>query len=129
MIETSLAVAITIYGIVGALASPLQLRRVLRRKSSEDVSLCYLSVVAGGYLLWLAYGVALANLPLIQVDAPGGVTTFATLAVAWRFRKRGTWRPPLYPASWAAPERCVGAQRGATTSARHEEAAPTTQEL
>lgn len=95
MIEIALAVAVTIFGVAGSLASLLQLRRIRRRKSSEDVSLGYLSVVAGGYLLWFAYGVALDNLPLILVDAFGGVTIFATLAVALRFRDRRTWRPPL----------------------------------
>ena len=86
MIQTVLAVAVTIYGVAGALASVLQLRHMRRRGSSRDVSLGYLAVVAGGYVLWLAYGIAIRDLPLIFVDALGGAAIFATISVAVRLR-------------------------------------------
>lgn len=89
MISSVLAAVVTIYGVAGALASLLQLRRMRRRRSSQDVSLAYLSVVSGGYVLWLAYGIAIENLPLILVDALGGAAIFATLSVAVRLRTRG----------------------------------------
>lgn len=78
----ALAIAVTVYGVAGALASILQLRRIRIHRSSRDVSLGYLSVVDAGYLLWLAYGVAIGNLPLIVVDALGAVAMSLTIAVA-----------------------------------------------
>lgn len=80
----ALAVAVTVYGAAGALASILQLRRIRSRRSSRDVSLGYLAVVDAGYLLWLAYGVAIDNLPLILVDALGAVAMSLTISVAVR---------------------------------------------
>lgn len=86
MIATALAAAVTVYGVAGALASLLQRRRMRKRGSSQDVSLAYLIVIAGGYVLWLAYGLAIGNLPLIVADAVGGGAILATICVALRLR-------------------------------------------
>lgn len=86
MIATVLAAAVTVYGVAGALASLLQRRRMRKRGSSQDVSLAYLTVIAGGYVLWLAYGLAIGNLPLIVADAVGGGAILATICVALRLR-------------------------------------------
>lgn len=95
MIQLVLAAAVTLYGVIGALASLLQLRRMRRRRAADDISLAYLSIVAGGYVLWLGYGLAIGNLPLVLVDALGGVAIFATICVAVSLRRRwsGCFRP------------------------------------
>ncbi len=82
MVEVALGFAATIYGVVGALASVLQLRRMRKRRSSQDVSVAYLAISGGGYVLWLAYGAAIQNLPLILVDAVGAVAMLVTIRVA-----------------------------------------------
>lgn len=85
--QTLLAVAVSVYGVLGALASLAQLRRLRRLGSARDVSLLYLSIVGGGYLLWLAYGIVLDNIPLVLVDAVGGLAISATICVALRIRR------------------------------------------
>lgn len=86
MIQTALAAAVIVYGVAGAFSSLLQLRRMRKRRSSQDVCLAYLFVVSGGYVFWLVYGLAIRNVPLIVVDAVGGVAIFATICVAIRLR-------------------------------------------
>ena len=85
MVTTVLAAVVTVYGVAGAVSSLLQLRRIRKRGCSQDVSLAYLSVVGGGYILWFLYGLAIGNLPLIIVDALGGLAMFATIGIALRF--------------------------------------------
>lgn len=88
MVETVLAVAVTIYGVAGALGSLLQLRCMWRRRSAADVSLAYLFIATGGYVLWLAYGVASGDPPLVLVAAVGGIAIAATTIVASALRAR-----------------------------------------
>lgn len=89
MLEIALAAVVIAYGVVGALASILQLAHMRRRGSSDDVSLAYLGVAGGGYLLWLAYGLVSHSLPLVVVDALGAAAMVATIGVAVKLR-RGT---------------------------------------
>jgi uncharacterized protein with PQ loop repeat len=64
----------------------LQLRRVVARGSSADVSVTYLAVLLVGFVLWLAYGIALANAALIVSNAVA-ITTYAlTTAAVLRLR-------------------------------------------
>jgi MtN3 and saliva related transmembrane protein len=84
-----LTIAVTAYGLFGAKSSLLQARQIVRRRDSGNVSLGFLTIVAGGYLLWLLYGVALQNIPLILVDSVGLVCSSTTYLLAVRFRKSG----------------------------------------
>lgn len=82
-----LGTAATVYGIVGTIAPVLQARMMYRRKSSEGVSLGSVSIVAGGYIVWLVYGVAIGSLPLILVDALGLITGLSLLVMVFALRK------------------------------------------
>lgn len=82
-----LGTAATVYGIVGTIAPVLQARMMYRRKSSEGVSLGSVSIVAGGYIIWLVYGVAIGSMPLILVDALGLVTGLSLLVMVFMLRK------------------------------------------
>ena len=72
----------TIYGVLGALKTLLQTRQMLARRASGDVSALFLASYAGGYAIWLAYGLSTGSLPLIVVDAVGLLCAGLTLAVA-----------------------------------------------
>jgi len=65
----------------------LQLRRVTARRSSADVSLAYLGVLLVGFVLWLSYGVALGNVPLIVSNIVALSTNVLTIAAVLRFRE------------------------------------------
>ena len=83
----ALGVIAASYGVLMAISPALQIRRMLERRSSADVSLAYLSVLEVGFLLWLAYGLALPN---VAIAIPNGVAFavgLATILVARHFRR------------------------------------------
>ena len=80
-----LATIATLYGVGGALSILLQARRVVRRRTSADVSLPFLATYVGGYAIWLLYGVSIASVPIVLVHALGLLTGTVTLAVAVRY--------------------------------------------
>jgi uncharacterized protein with PQ loop repeat len=85
----------TLYGVGAAAAVLLQARQMLERRSSCDVSARFFAVYAGGYLVWLLYGLSIASVPLIVVDVVGLLCGGFTLAVALRLRgsilRPGAW--------------------------------------
>ena len=87
--------AAAIYGVAAAAAVLMQARQVLRRGSSCDVSARFFASYAGGYAIWLCYGVSIKSLPLIVVDAAGLACGLVTLAVILRMRG-----PVLRPRPW-----------------------------
>jgi uncharacterized protein with PQ loop repeat len=69
-----------------ALSPVLQVRKIVELKSARGVSIAYFLVLLVGFLLWLAYGIAAANLALIVPNAVATVVISATIAVALRYR-------------------------------------------
>ncbi len=65
----------------------LQMRRMLQTRSSADVSIAYLSVLEGGFALWVAYGVSLGNWALIVPNSVAFSVGLATIVVAVRLRR------------------------------------------
>ena len=76
----------TSYGVGAAGAVILQARQIVRRGSSCDVSARFFATYAGGYAVWLMYGISIGSLPLILVDAAGLACGLLTLAVTLRMR-------------------------------------------
>ncbi len=85
-VTTALGIAAATFGVAMGLSPLLQLRRVVARGSSADVSVPYLSVLLVGFVLWLAYGIALANAALIVSNAVAIATYAVTTAAVLRFR-------------------------------------------
>src|SRR5215472_4668035 len=86
MFTQFLGTAATAYGVLGALKSLLQARQRLARRTSDEVSAGFLASYAGGYAIWLAYGLSTGSFPLIVVDAVGLLCGGLTLAVALSLR-------------------------------------------
>lgn len=76
------------YGVLMAVSPLLQIRRMLQTRSSEDVSIAYLSVIEFGFLLWMAYGVALPNWALIVPNTVAFSVGLVTIGIALRLRRR-----------------------------------------
>ncbi len=95
MFTQFLGTVATVYGVLGALKSLLQARQMLARRSSREVSARFLASYAGGYAIWLAYGLSTGSLPLIVVDTVGLLCAGLTLAVALSLRgslsRPATW--------------------------------------
>src|SRR5215471_3230041 len=64
----------------------LQTRQMLARRASRDVSAGFLPSYAGGYAIWLTYGLSTGSLALIVVDAVGLLCAGLTLAIALSLR-------------------------------------------
>ena len=94
MLTQFLGTAATAYGVLGALKTLLQTRQMLARRASREVSAGFLASYAGGYAIWLAYGLSTESLPLIVVDTVGLLCAALTLAVALSLRGS-----PLRPAA------------------------------
>ena len=69
-----------------ALSPILQLRRILERRSSADISIAYLAVLQVGFTLWIAYGIALGNVAIVVPNSVAFLVGAATLAISLRFR-------------------------------------------
>jgi MtN3 and saliva related transmembrane protein len=82
----TLAVLAASWGVVMAVSPALQIRRILERRSSDDVSISYLLVLLFGFTLWVAYGISLPNLALVIPNSVAFFVTLATVIVARRFR-------------------------------------------
>src|SRR3977135_4006679 len=99
-----LGTAATAYGVLAALTTLLQARQMLARGTSCEVSGRFFASYAGGYALWLVYGLSTGKPPLTTptppptpVDAVGLLCAGLTLAVALSLR--GSL---LHPATWTS---------------------------
>ena len=82
----SVAVAAAGWGVAMAVSPVLQIRRIRSLRSSRDVSLAAYAVLIVGFVLWIAYGVALGNPALIVPNAVALAVATATVAIALRYR-------------------------------------------
>ena len=82
----SIELAATTYGVAMSLAPFLQARRMIQRRSSVDVSITYLAVLAVGFTLYFLYGLSVSNRLLIITNTVSIIATVITLAIAIRLR-------------------------------------------
>jgi len=66
MFTQLLGSAATVHGVVAALNTVRQARQMSARHSAREVSAGFLASYAGGYVIWLAYGLSTGQVP------PGG---------------------------------------------------------
>jgi MtN3 and saliva related transmembrane protein len=87
-VASGLGVAAAVWGVLMAVAPLLQIRRMVVRRSSEDLSLGYFAVLLPGFALWVAYGWAGADWPLVVPNAVALTVGIATVVVGLRLRRR-----------------------------------------
>jgi uncharacterized protein with PQ loop repeat len=104
-----LVLLVTAYGVGAAGAGLLQVRRLLEGRSSCEVSALFFAVYAGGYAVWLAYGVSIGSLPLVVVDGVGVACATVTLAVTLSLR--GSLLNPVTWTSCPSSRNVSGARR------------------
>jgi len=86
MVVTGLAVAAAAWGVLMGVSPVLQIRRMLRQRSSRDVSVGYFSILLVGFALWISYGIASGDLALIVPNAIALLIGVSTVAIAVRLR-------------------------------------------
>ena len=77
----------------------LQMRRMLHARSSRGVSLAYFGVLIPGFGMWVAYGVASANLAVIVPNAVALAMHVATAMLTFTLRADGGMRESRAPSS------------------------------
>ena len=87
MVVTGLAVAAAAWGVLMGISPVLQIHRMLRQRSSRDVSVGYFTILLVGFGLWIGYGIASRNLALIVPNAVALLIGVGTIAIALRLRK------------------------------------------
>jgi MtN3 and saliva related transmembrane protein len=86
MVTTALGIAAASWAVLMALSPILQVREIVRRRSSEGISIGYFVVLLIGFGLWVSYGVARHDLPLVVPNSVAFLIMGCTIAVALRTR-------------------------------------------
>jgi solute carrier family 50 protein (sugar transporter) len=85
--ESVLAVAAATWGIAMGLSPLLQIKQMLRTRSSRDVSVPYFMVLNVGFLLWFLYGVSSGNLTVALPNVVAFTVGVVTIVIARRLRR------------------------------------------
>ena len=88
MAVTILAGAASSWAVLMGIAPVLQIRRMLRERSSRQVSVGYFVVLLIGFLLWIAYGAAAGILALVIPNTVALLVGATVIVVALRLRRR-----------------------------------------
>jgi MtN3 and saliva related transmembrane protein len=82
MTSTALGITAASWAVVMALSPILQIREIVRRRSSEGISIGYFTVLLVGFGLWVSYGIASHDLPLVVPNSVAFLIMGCTIAVA-----------------------------------------------
>ncbi|GAB3546611.1 hypothetical protein GCM10027404_07350 [Arthrobacter tumbae] len=82
-----LGLAAAAWGVVMAIAPALQIHRMLRTRSADDVSLGYFALLIPGFLLWVLYGLSRHDWPLVIPNTVATAVALVTIAVAGRLKR------------------------------------------
>jgi MtN3 and saliva related transmembrane protein len=82
MVSTALGITAASWAVVMALSPILQIREIVRRRSSDGISVGYFAVLLVGFALWTSYGIASHDLPLIVPNSAAFLVMACTIAVA-----------------------------------------------
>ena len=80
--------ATTSWGLLMSLAPLLQVRVVVRRRTSAGVSIGWIAVLLIGFILWLCYGTVTGDPPIVITNSVSCVVAGLTLAVILLYRPR-----------------------------------------
>ena len=83
-----LGITAAAWGVVMALAPILQIRRIVLRRSAEDLSLGYFGVLLPGFALWVSYGLARGDWPLVIPNVIAFMVGAATVVVGTVVRRQ-----------------------------------------
>ena len=95
----TLGVAALIAGLLMAVSPVLQVRRMLQTRSSRNFSIGYPTLLSVGFILWMAYGVALGNLPMMLSNTASLTFMLVTIGVALGLRRDASGDPAAGAAS------------------------------
>ena len=86
MLTTALAVSAATWAVLMAIGPLLQIRAIVRRRSSDGISIGYFLVLLVGFALWVAYGAASGNPALVVPNTVAFLVALGTIVVVLRYR-------------------------------------------
>src|ERR1700749_4188129 len=81
-----LAAVASAWGVLMGLSPVLQIRRMLRQRSSREVALGYFAILLSGFLLWISYGIAAGNMWLVVPNSIALLVGLTLVGIALRLR-------------------------------------------
>ena len=84
--SSAIAYVTTFWGLLMGLAPLLQVRVIVRERSSEGISAGWVMILLVGFLLWLAYGFVNRDVPLIITNVVAVSVTTILLITMRRYR-------------------------------------------
>lgn len=87
MLSTVLGVTAATWAVLMALSPLLQVKEIVRRRSSEGISVGYFAVLLVGFALWAAYGASGGDVPLVVPNVIAFAVAAGTIAVVLRHRR------------------------------------------
>jgi MtN3 and saliva related transmembrane protein len=84
---TVLGVTAASWALLMALSPLLQVREIKRRQSSAGVSAGYFCVLLVGFALWVAYGLARRDIPLVVPNFVALLVMTHTIRLTLRYRR------------------------------------------
>jgi MtN3 and saliva related transmembrane protein len=82
-----LAILATVFGTLMSLGYFPQTFKIIKRKSSADVSVTTYLIFTPGILIWLLYGISLNNLALILSNVVALIGAFSIIITYFYYRK------------------------------------------
>ncbi|MDD5331538.1 MAG: SemiSWEET family transporter [Candidatus Nanoarchaeia archaeon] len=75
-------------GVIMSFGHFAQTYKILKRKSSADVSLITYSIFTIGVGVWLIYGLSINNIPIIAANATGLIGTLSVVISYFLYKNR-----------------------------------------
>ena len=104
-----LAIAATCAGLIMAVGPVLQVRRMRRTRSSNDLSLLWLAMLCVGFVVFVCYGWSISNWVLVVTNSASLAVMTTTILIALAYRRGGAKRA----AAGLAAETGAGSGAGA----------------
>lgn len=82
-----LGAAVTVFGVGMGASTLLQVRRIVKRGRSDDVSIGMMVILICGSILWLAYGFVHSLVAVIATNGTWLIGATLALSVAIRYRR------------------------------------------
>lgn len=76
----------TLVGIGTSCSFFPQTAKMIKRKSSKDISLLTYSILGVGAIIWLIYGITIGDVPLITSYTIGTISTFSVIVAYFVYR-------------------------------------------
>jgi MtN3 and saliva related transmembrane protein len=81
---TILFILATLFGTLSGIANFPQAYKIFKRKSAKDISILTYSFLFLGALIWIFYGIEIANLPIIITNILGAIN-IGLVIIGWYF--------------------------------------------